>query len=180
MENSQPPSTPPLLSHPAALSAAVLWEQCEVRRQRRSGPGGQHRNKVETAVRLVHRPTGVQAEASERRSQAENRQVALRRLRLQLALEIRTERTEASLPSPQWRSRLGQGRLSLSASSDDFPTLLAEALDVLALVDWDVKHAAQRLAVTPSQLRKLLEKEPHAATLLNQQRLARGLRPLQS
>ncbi|HXX29777.1 MAG TPA: peptide chain release factor-like protein [Myxococcaceae bacterium] len=46
-----------------------------------SGPGGQHRNKAATAVRLVHLPTGVAVTATERRSQALNRGTALRRLR---------------------------------------------------------------------------------------------------
>ena len=66
--------------HPAAASPEQLWAECEARRLRRSGPGGQHRNKVETAVSLRHLSTGVCAEASERRSQAQNRSVALFRL----------------------------------------------------------------------------------------------------
>ena len=44
------------------------------------GPGGQHRNKVATGVRLVHRPSGMVVTATERRSQAANREVAFTRL----------------------------------------------------------------------------------------------------
>jgi ribosome-associated protein len=50
-----------------------------------SGPGGQHRNKTESGVRLSHRPTGVTVTATERRSQAQNRGAALARLRERLA-----------------------------------------------------------------------------------------------
>jgi ribosome-associated protein len=44
------------------------------------GPGGQHRNKVATGVRLTHRPSGVVVTATERRSQAANREMAFVRL----------------------------------------------------------------------------------------------------
>jgi protein subunit release factor A len=50
-----------------------------------SGPGGQHRNKTESGVRLLHRPTGVLVTATERRSQGQNRGEALKRLRARLA-----------------------------------------------------------------------------------------------
>ncbi|HRC56200.1 MAG TPA: peptide chain release factor-like protein, partial [Kofleriaceae bacterium] len=49
----------------------ALLAQCEVDRYRASGPGGQHRNKTESAVRIRHLPTGVSAIAEESRSQAE-------------------------------------------------------------------------------------------------------------
>src|SRR5207248_1618001 len=65
--------------HPAALDPELLASQCAFRATRRSGPGGQNRNKVETAVILTHRPTGIRAEASERRTQGENRRAALGR-----------------------------------------------------------------------------------------------------
>ena len=78
--------------HPAALPPDELLAQCDVQFVRRSGPGGQHRNKVSTGVVLVHRPTGIKAEANERRSQAENRTAACLRLRVNLALEVRTKR----------------------------------------------------------------------------------------
>lgn len=58
-----------------------------------SGPGGQHRNKRETAVRVRHLPSGITALATEHRSQARNKVLALRRLELKLrALRKKTKR----------------------------------------------------------------------------------------
>ncbi len=165
--------------HPAAMLPQRLLSECQVRRVRRSGPGGQHRNKVETGVVLRHRPTGVTAEACERRSQAENRTVALFRLRLNLALEVRRPCEATYSPSPLWQSRCRGGRIGVSPSHDDFPVILAEALDTIAEADADVKAAAAVLGCTSSQLTRLLKKEPRAMALVNQWRQADGLRPLQ-
>ena len=68
-----------------ALPAPALLAECEETFFIASGPGGQHRNKTETGVRLVHPPTGVVVTATERRSQAQNRGEAVVRLRERLA-----------------------------------------------------------------------------------------------
>jgi len=68
-----------------ALSDAALAAECDETFFTGSGPGGQHRNKTESAVRLVHRATGAVATATERRSQIRNRSAALARLRERLA-----------------------------------------------------------------------------------------------
>jgi ribosome-associated protein len=67
-----------------ALPDEALLAECEEAFFVGSGPGGQHRNKTESAVRLVHRPTGVTVTATERRSQLQNRDAALARLRERL------------------------------------------------------------------------------------------------
>ena len=164
--------------HPATSSPEQLMAECDVRRLRRSGPGGQHRNKVETAISLRHLPTGVQAEASERRSQAQNQTQAVFRLRVNLALEVRRPCGPDYLPSPLWQSRCGGG-LKVSAAHDDFPTLLAEALDVLAACDADPKQAAAALNCTPSQLIRLLKLDPRALALVNRWRTDRQMHALQ-
>ncbi|KAK3006351.1 hypothetical protein RJ639_017861, partial [Escallonia herrerae] len=64
-----------------------LFGQCQMDTFKASGPGGQHRNKRESAVRLKHLPTGIVAQASEDRSQHNNRASALARLRSRLALK---------------------------------------------------------------------------------------------
>ncbi|KAH7568415.1 hypothetical protein JRO89_XS07G0295900 [Xanthoceras sorbifolium] len=64
-----------------------LMRECEMGTFKASGPGGQHRNKRESAVRLKHIPTGIIAQAVEDRSQHKNRASALSRLRTLLALK---------------------------------------------------------------------------------------------
>jgi len=57
-----------------------LERDCDVEFFVAGGPGGQHRNKVETGVRLTHRPTGLMVTATERRSQSANREAAFDRM----------------------------------------------------------------------------------------------------
>jgi ribosome-associated protein len=67
------------------LEDRALLAECDEEFFVAGGPGGQHRNRTASGVRLVHPPTGVVVTATERRSQAQNRATALARLRAQLA-----------------------------------------------------------------------------------------------
>jgi protein subunit release factor B len=57
-----------------------LERDCDIDFFIAGGPGGQHRNKTETAVRLTHRPSGIVVTATERRSQSANRDAAYERM----------------------------------------------------------------------------------------------------
>lgn len=70
------PSAPP----PYSTDPAVLEREVDVETYRASGPGGQHRNVTDSAVRLLHRPSGVRVSAAESRSQHQNRARAYARL----------------------------------------------------------------------------------------------------
>lgn len=70
------------------------------------GPGGQHRNKVASAVRLLHRPSGVVVAATERRLQSANREMAFDRLAAKLAaLNVRQAPRVATRPGRAARER---------------------------------------------------------------------------
>lgn len=178
--------------HPAALPLDVLLKEVEFRTTRGPGPGGQHRNKSDTMVRLTHKPTGIGAQAGERRSLDLNRSEAIFRLRMELALQVRRplaggtsddfgihEPSKLWEPSELWRSRVSRShRMVVSARHDDFPALLAEALDLLTHCGDDVPRAARILGVTTTQLVRFLGLEPAALAALNRRRKERGERPL--
>lgn len=165
--------------HPAAMPVEKLLDECRVQRTRGSGPGGQHRNKVETAIVVTHLPSGLTGKASERRSQHANREQALFRLRVQLAIHVRCRVQGA--PSPLWKSRTSggsAGKITIAPVHDDFPALLAEALDYLQDCDGNPAAAADRLGLSTSQLIKLLKLEPLAWQALNESRKQTGETPL--
>ena len=62
------------------LLLSVSLKDCDVQTKRGSGKGGQHRNKRDTAVRIVHRDSGAVGESCDERSQLQNKRTAFRRM----------------------------------------------------------------------------------------------------
>ena len=132
--------------HPAAWPDDKLLSECEIGHGRTSGPGGQHRNRVATEVTLTHRPTGLHAVAGERRSPEENRHMALRRLRLRLAVEHRTGAAAGEDGSALWKSRLV--RAKKQAPTKDAGDPVFKELGV-TLHDQQQREPAMRIVCNP-------------------------------
>jgi len=79
-----------------------LLREIDVETYRASGPGGQHRNKTESAVRMTHRPTGIVRVATEHRSQLRNRELAVERI--WRALEVRRRKRKPRVATAPTRS----------------------------------------------------------------------------
>jgi len=156
----------------------ALIAQCEVDRYRASGPGGQHRNKTESAVRLRHKLTGVSAIGEDSRSQAENKLHAVRRLRAAIALEIREPVVGIS---PRLAALAAAGTAPLGAKTrltGEYWAAIGELLDLVVANNLEIGTTAQQLGITTGALSKLLLHDEQVGRALNDLRRAKGMRPL--
>jgi hypothetical protein len=139
---------------------AELVRQCREERYKSSGPGGQHRNKVETAVRLTHSPSGVTAAGEETRSQEENRRHAIHRLRQKIAFAVRSpfDLENPAVP-PEFTAQRRGSSLAVNTKNPIYPLIAATALDALSAAEGSYATAAHSLGLTTSQLRKFLQSD---------------------
>jgi len=170
-----------------ALDDAALLSRCDLHLYKASGPGGQHRNKVTSAVRLRHTDTGITVTAAESRSQHDNRRRALRRMRQKLACQLRRSfRAADALPEPmraciflpKGALRGSPGRVEVGRKDARFWSVAAILLDALDAADGRVGQAAAALGVTTGSLVRVLRSDRHLLSAAQQIRRGHDKGPL--
>lgn len=153
----------------------ALLRECRVDTYRAGGPGGQHRNKVSSAVRLLHNPTGLLVIAEEERSQHANKARAVKRLRMAIALHFRAA---AHVPDAVRACLTKDGRLMVASRNPVYPQVVASVLDLLAAHNGQLREAAGVLGLTSSQLSRFITHDGKVLAEANHLRQLAGLRPL--
>ncbi len=97
----------------------IRHEDLEISTFRSSGPGGQNVNRTDSAVRILHKPSGLVVASQQERSQIRNREIALRILKAKL-LEIQ-RREEAARHAASKRMQVGTGDRSERIRTYNFP-----------------------------------------------------------
>lgn len=164
-----------------------LMSQCEMGTFKTSGPGGQHRNKRESAVRLKHLPTGITAQASEDRSQHMNRASALSRLRTLIALRVRNPVDLEGYSPPRELLQILPKSSSIRTSdignqigpnNPKFVFGMQALLDLLYAVDGSVSEAAKFLGLSTGALSRLILSDDSLRLAINELRASKDMKPL--
>jgi hypothetical protein len=170
-----------------ALSDQALLDQCQRRAYRSSGPGGQHRNKASTAVRLYHPATGISVHGDESRIQQENLRAALARLRMKIACQVRRPADpQAALPEavgsclflPKGAAPGSPRRLRVGRKDRRFWPVVQFLLDLLEGHEGRLAEAAAAMGVSTSNLASVLRQDRHAFAAAGDIRRRFGLGPL--
>lgn len=163
-----------------SLDDRTLLEQCHVDTYRAGGPGGQKRNKTDSAVRLRHRPTKLSVVATESRSQHQNRTRALKRLRQAIALHVRGTMVGTDCqPGPIVAQCLTKSSgLQVGRRDRRYNHAVAEVLDLLEACGCRVATTAAKIGISTANLVSFFREDPKMWARVNQMRAAAGIAPL--
>ncbi|XP_028554998.1 uncharacterized protein LOC110111878 isoform X1 [Dendrobium catenatum] len=165
------------------LSDEELMAQCEMDTFKASGPGGQHRNKRESAVRLKHLPTGIIAQAVEDRSQHKNRASALSRLRTLLALKVRNAIELDGYRPPSELLQILPAKSTIRGSevgpqigpnNPKFTLGMQALLDLISTVNGSVSEGAKILGLSTGALSRLILSDDSLRAAVNELRTSKA------
>lgn len=167
------------------LDDQQLMALCDMHIYKASGPGGQHRNKVSSAIRLKHRETGISATANDSRSQNDNKKLAVTRLRMNLATKIRQDIAEHELPqflaecifTPK-KSAGDVKKLDIGRKDWRFWLIGGYLLDMLDLYQGKIGDVARELNVTTGNLTTIFKKDRHLLAQVQEIRRKYQLKPI--
>ncbi|KAI6691357.1 hypothetical protein NL676_028185 [Syzygium grande] len=169
------------------LTDEELMKQCEMGTFKASGPGGQHRNKRESAVRLKHVPTGIIAQAVDDRSQHKNRASAVLRLRTLLALKVRNAVNLEAYSPPKELLQILPLKSTVRGSdcgpqigpnNPKFMLGVQALLDLLSALEGSVSEAAKLLGLSTGALSRLILSDDSLRLAVNELRASKGLKSL--
>ncbi|XP_062110000.1 uncharacterized protein LOC133821856 [Humulus lupulus] len=169
------------------LTDQELMGQCEMSTFKSSGPGGQHRNKRESAVRLKHLPTGIIAQAVEDRSQHMNRASAVARLRTLLALKVRNTVDLEAYSPPRELLQILPAKSTIRGSdcgsqigpkNPKFVLGMQALLDLIFAVNGSIADAAKYLGLSTGALSRLILSDDSLRLAVNELRTSKGMKPL--
>ena len=166
------------------LSDDALLKQCTVDTYKSSGPGGQHRNKVSSAVRLRHAPSGLMSTGDQSRSQHENKRLALKRLRKQIATSLRDPVDLADPPAgplsecihTDKRRPKGPLRLDVGRKDHRYWPVVAQLLDRLQAAEGRAGDASDSIGISTSNLIRIFKSDTTALTAAQNIRKQHGLK----
>jgi len=155
------PTEPITRTHLLRLSDAELLRLCETQAYRGSGPGGQHRNKTNSGVKLKLINFGIETYSCDDRSAHINKLFALKKLRMKIALQIREE------PALQIPFAFPGTAGKISADNKLYPEFIADVLDRAKAASGDLSDAAIMWGLSKSALNKIILADKKVLEVLN-------------